>query len=243
MKRDKSHQMHQQQVEPSGKDSRRANTGVRPQNLHHLAEDDSWIDDVAIELVIPDEELAGRRAPDDFTAEMDEDEYGSYTEFLRCYIEGDIYGPLRGINEHEYKYKLTISTGRDGRRDISVKELGTKPVAKTQFSMPAPDIDEVTGVDISAFNTHDFEKSQPTFDKQRYKLQILERQLHDYLLSFATIQHMTKETYERMRQKILNVYDEIKELKQRRQQRLALARERAFASLDTPSDTSQKHGG
>jgi hypothetical protein len=153
--------------------------------------------------------------------DMDEDEYESYGEFIASVLEATEFAPLIGINEKEYVLKLIIKKDSRGNREIEVKEVGFKNKKHASW-YPLPDWEEVNGVvvDVSAFNTHDFQRSAPAFDMGRYALEKKEQHLKDLLLEFSTIQNMPSATYENLKRRILGLYDDIKELRERRQERL-----------------------
>lgn len=191
------------------------------QDKHHIRLNEGF-DDEPMEHPLSGPQPEPRANQDRFTLDMDDDKYQAYGEFIASFIEASEFTPLIGINEREYVLKLIIKKDSQGNREIEVKETGFKNKATHASWYPKPDWEEVNGVvvDVSAFNTNDFQKNAPVFDMVRYMLEKKQQHLKDLLLEFSTIQNMPRATYENLKRRILGLHDEIRELRERRQARL-----------------------
>jgi hypothetical protein len=190
------------------------------QDKHHIRLDERF-DDEPMEHPLSGPQPEPRSNQDRLVLDMDDDEYQAYGEFIASCIEASEFAPLIGINEKEYVLKLIIKKDSQGNREIEVKEVGFKNKARHASWYPKPDMEEVNGVvvDVSAFNTHDFQKNAPVFDMGRYKMEKMQQHLKDLLLEFSTIANMSRATYDNLKRRILGVHDEIKELRERRLER------------------------
>ena len=164
-----------------------------------------------------------RAYQDEHILNFDNDELEAYREFISSYIEHRDYGLLKGINEKEYKLKLKIYKDNHNERQITIKEAGFQDKFYKPSYRPKPQFEEIDGaiVDVSPYNTHDYAKQhpEPEIDKAGYRMKKLKEQLKDLLLTFTCISNMSQVNYEHLKERILNLYDEIQEMQFKRQQR------------------------
>ncbi len=93
------------------------------------------------------------------------------------------YGSVPGLDDDE------LADPDELERQVMREEWApvlALPVQKRRWGI-MPAIDESGGVDWGAFGTVDFERTQPAFDKARYKAERLREELKDALIMFSIV--------------------------------------------------------